>query len=55
VSTTHNYRQKNSAVFAQDDWKATQNLTLNLGLRTEFFGAWSDKRLPHRQHGIGPH
>jgi hypothetical protein len=38
----HNYRQKNSAVFAQDDWKATQNLTLNLGLRTEFFGAWSD-------------
>jgi len=38
----HNYRQKNSAVFAQDDWKATQNLTLNLGLRTEFFGAWTD-------------
>jgi hypothetical protein len=38
----HNYRQKNSAVFAQDDWKATQNLTLNVGLRTEFFGAWSD-------------
>jgi len=38
----HNYRQKNSAVFAQDDWKATPNLTLNLGLRTEFFGAWTD-------------
>jgi len=38
----HNYRQKNSAVFAQDDWKVTQNLTLNLGLRTEFFGAWTD-------------
>jgi len=38
----HNYRQKNSAVFAQDDWKATQNVTLNVGLRTEFFGAWSD-------------
>src|SRR5580700_8528556 len=38
----HNYRQKNSAIFVQDDWKATQNLTLNLGLRTEFFGAWSD-------------
>ncbi len=38
----HNYRQKNSAVFAQDDWKITQNLTLNLGLRTEFFGAWTD-------------
>ncbi len=38
----HNYRQKNSAVFVQDDWKATANLTLNLGLRTEFFGAWTD-------------
>ena len=38
----HNYRQKNSAVFVQDDWKATENLTLNLGLRTEFFGAWTD-------------
>jgi len=38
----HNYRQKNSAIFVQDDWKATPNLTLNLGLRTEFFGAWTD-------------
>src|SRR3984893_5997232 len=36
----HKYRQNNSAVFAQDDWKATKNLTLNLGLRTEFLGAW---------------
>ena len=38
----HAYRQSNSAVFAQDDWKATSNLTLNLGLRTEFLGAWTD-------------
>jgi hypothetical protein len=38
----HQYRQNNSAVFAQDDWKATANLTLNLGLRTEFLGAWTD-------------
>jgi hypothetical protein len=38
----HQYRQSNSAVFAQDDWKATSNLTLNLGLRTEFLGAWTD-------------
>src|ERR1700691_4438229 len=39
----HNYRQKNSALFLQDDWKATPDFTLNLGLRTEFMGAWTDK------------
>jgi len=38
----HKYRQNNYAVFAQDDWKATSDLTLNLGLRTEFLGAWTD-------------
>ena len=38
----HNYRQNNYAVFAQYDWKATSSLTLNLGLRTEFLGAWTD-------------
>ncbi len=38
----HKYRQNNSAVFAQDDWKAGPDLTLNLGLRTELLGAWTD-------------
>jgi len=39
----HKYRQNNSAVFVEDDWKTTRDLTLNLGLRTEFLGAWTDK------------
>lgn len=39
---THKYKQNDYAVFVQDDWKATKNLTLNLGLRTEILGAWDD-------------
>jgi hypothetical protein len=38
----HQYANNNYAVFAQDDWKIRQDLTLNLGLRTEFFGAFHD-------------
>ncbi|HUK23706.1 MAG TPA: TonB-dependent receptor [Terriglobales bacterium] len=38
----HQYRQNNYAVFAQDDWKVRPDLTLNLGLRTELLGAWTD-------------
>jgi hypothetical protein len=38
----HEYRQNNSAVFVQDDWKVAPTFTLNAGLRTEFLGAWTD-------------
>ncbi|MGA7754092.1 MAG: carboxypeptidase regulatory-like domain-containing protein [Candidatus Sulfotelmatobacter sp.] len=38
----HAYKQSNSSIFAQDDWKATSTLTVNAGLRTEFLGAWTD-------------
>ncbi len=38
----HQYRSNNYAVFAQDDWKVRNDLTLNLGLRTEIFGAFHD-------------
>jgi hypothetical protein len=38
----HQYRANDFAFFGQDDWKATKNLTLNLGLRVEEFGAFHD-------------
>src|SRR5580704_7841325 len=38
----HDYHHNNIAGFAQDDWKATRSLTLNIGLRLEEFGAWYD-------------
>jgi hypothetical protein len=40
--SNHQYRSNNFAVFVQDDWKTSRNLTLNLGLRAEFFGAFYD-------------
>lgn len=38
----HKYRSNNYSAFVQDDWKATKDLTLNLGVRTEIFGAFHD-------------
>ncbi len=40
--SNHEYRSNNFALFAQDDWKVRRNLTVNLGVRTEMFGAFHD-------------
>jgi hypothetical protein len=39
----HGYRMNNIGGYIQDDWKLSQRLTLNLGLRWEFFGTFNDR------------
>jgi hypothetical protein len=38
----HEYRLNDFAFFVQDNWKLRPDFTLNLGLRTEIFGAFHD-------------
>jgi hypothetical protein len=39
----HAYRETNLNSFVQDDWKVTPKLTVNLGVRWEFDGTFSEK------------
>jgi len=39
---SHSYRYADSSLYAEDDFKLTRNLTVNLGVRWDFFGLPSD-------------
>lgn len=39
----HAFRQTNMSGFVQDDWKLSSRLTVNLGVRWEYDGTFSDK------------
>lgn len=43
------FRDKYGAAFVQDDWRAMPNLTVNVGLRWEYFGALYNKTFPINQ------
>ncbi len=44
--TQRYFRSQNFAAFAQDNWRPTPNLTLNAGLRWEFFGPPNNRDFP---------
>jgi hypothetical protein len=39
----HAYRESNLNAFVQDDWKVNQKLTVNIGVRWEYDGTFSEK------------
>jgi hypothetical protein len=42
------------AMFVQDDWKVRRNLTINIGLRYDYFGPYEDRHNRLRNFVFGP-
>ena len=49
-----NFRTSTQALFAQDDWKVRPNLTINLGLRWEYFSPLREKNSVQSNLVLGP-
>jgi len=54
ADASRKYKTNNYAFFVQDDWKARPNLTLNLGLRYEFFPPIKDDLNRQSNIVLGP-
>ena len=45
--TEHDYTFYEGGLFLQDDWKATSRLTVNVGVREDYFGTPAGERYGH--------
>jgi hypothetical protein len=54
ANAQRHFRSSSYGVFFQDDWKARPNLTLNMGLRYEYFGVLKEKNDQIANFVFGP-